>query len=377
MAGPYQFPLSTVINISVSETPTGVSAFNTSNVALFTTETPSPSFTNGFAIFLDPTDVGTAFGTGSTTYQMALALFSQQPNILLNNGYLVIIPFLSSETLVQALSRTSGLVSYFAVMTTQIESEGDMLAAAAAIQAANQIALFAQTSTSTIAPGGSIDMLRTGLFTQSRGLFYDSTTLAALQFQAAFAGRAFSTVFTGSNTAQNMHLKTLNTIQPDPGIDQTILTEAQTAGADCYVSIQGVPCVFESGANDWFDNVYNLQAFAGYLQVAGFNYLAGSSTKIPQTEQAMTGLKQAYQAVCQQFVSNGYLAPGAWNSPTTFGNQSALISNVAQFGYYIYSSPIATQPQSSRIARAAPLVQIAVKEAGGINSSSVLVFVNQ
>lgn len=369
-----QLSLSNVIQISVSQTPTGISAFNTSNLALFTTDTPSPSFE--YKIYLDLADVGDDFGTSSTTYAMAAAVFSQQPNILLPGGYLVIIPFEVSETLAEAIARTQSLVQYFGLMTTQIESQADMLAAAAVIQANNMIGFFAQTSTATIAPGGALDLLRTGKFTQSRGLFYDSTSADALNFQAAYAGRALSTVFTGSNTTQNMHLKQLVGVQPDPALTQTLLNQAVTAGADTYPSLQGFPCVFTSGANDYFDNVYNLQAFAGYLQIAGFNYLAGASTKIPQTENGMDGLKAAYRQICQQFVANQYLAPGSWNSPTTFGNQADLISNVAQFGYYIYSSPIATQLQSARAARQAPLVQIAAKEAGAINSSSVVVFVN-
>lgn len=371
-----QLPLSNVINISVTQTPAGVSVFNTSNLALFTTDTPSPIFDDGFKIYLEPTEVATDFGSSSTTYKMALAIFSQQPNILLPGGYLVIIPFTVSETLDDAITRTQTLVQYFGVMSTQIESQVDMLAAGAVIQASNLVGFFAQTATGSIDPGGSLDLLRTGGFTQSRGLFYNGTSLEALEFQAAYAGRALSTVFTGSGTTQNMHLKQLATIQPS-SVTQTLLTKAQAAGADCYVSLQGFSCVFSSGENDFFDNVYNLQAFAGYLQVAGFNYLAGATTKVPQTENGMDGLKGAYRTVCNQFVSNGYLAPGAWNSAVSFGNQADLLSNVAQFGYYIYSSPIATQLQSERITRAAPLVQIAAKEAGAINSSTVVVFVNQ
>lgn len=375
-----QLQLSNVITISVSQTPTGVSAFNTSNLALFTPETPSPAYSSGFKIFLDPSGIATDFGSSSVTYKMALAAFAQNPNMLLPGGYLVVIPLNSSETLDAAITRTSTLVQYFGLMAAQIESQADMLAAAAVIQTLNKVGFFVQFSTASIAPGGSLDLLRSGSFTQSRGLFYDDSTssgLNALLFQAAYAGRALSTVFAGSNTTQNMHLKQLATINPDPNITQTLLTTAQTAGADCYVSIQGFSCVFSSGANDFFDNVYNLQAFAGSLQVAGFNYLAGASTKIPQTEIGMNGLKGAYRAVCDQFVSNAYLAPGVWQSPTIFGNQADLFSNVAQFGYYIYSSPINKQLQVDRVARKAPLIQIAAKEAGAINSSSVIVLVNQ
>ena len=159
---------------------------------------------------------------------------------------------------------------------------------------------------------------------------------------------------------------------------KTYLNDALLAGADSYPSLQGVPAVFTSGANGGFyDSVYNLQWFVGALQVAGFNYLAQSSTKIPQTENGMDGLKGAYRAICEQAITNGYVAPGTWNSPTTFGNQADLIANITQKGYYIYSQPIALQSQTSRVARQAPLCQIAIKEAGAIQSSSVIIYVNQ
>lgn len=194
---------------------------------------------------------------------------------------------------------------------------------------------------------------------------------------AAYAGRAFSTDFSGSNTTSTMHLKTLVSIQPDPSMTQTLLTLAITAGADTYVSLQGDPAVFTSGENGgYFDQIYNLQWFISALQVAGFNYLAQSSTKVPQTESGMDGLKGAYRAVATQAVSNGYSAPGIWNSPNTFGNLVDFIYNISQVGFYVYSSPIAAQLQAARVARQAPLVQIALKEAGAIQKSNVIVYVN-
>lgn len=371
-----QLALSNVINISVSQTPTGVSAFNSSNLALFTGDTPSPSFASGYKIYLDPTTVGVDFGTSSSTYLQALTIFSQNPSILLPGGYLVIIPYLSSETLAAAISRTSDTVQYFGVMSNAIESQVDMLAAAAVIQALNKIAFFVQTSGGSIAPAGSLDLLRSGGFTQSRGLFYSGATADALSFQAGYASRGLSTVFSGSNTTSTMNLKTLAGVPVDSGITQSQVNQAATAGVDIYPSLQGFSGVLSEGANSYFDAVYNLQWLASALQIAGFNYLASATTKIPQTEGGMDGLKGAYRAVMQQAVANGYLAPGTWNSATTFGNPVDLVTNVAQFGYYIYSSPIATQLQTDRAARKAPLIQIAAKAAGAIQSSTVVVTVN-
>ena len=372
-----QISLSNVVEISVSAAPAGANAYNTSNLALFTTETPDPVFDDDYKIYLEPTEVGDDFGTDSVTYAMALAVFSQTPNILANNGYLVVIPFEASEKLDEAITRTADTVQYFGIMSTQIEVQQDMLDAAAVVEALNKVAFFVQRASASIDPGGSLDLLRTGNFHHSRGLYYGADNDDdALNFQAAYAGRGLSTNFSGSNTTQTMHLKDLNTIQPDTSLTQTLLNKALAAGADTYPSLQGVPKVFCSGENQFFDQVYNLGWFVGALQIAGFNYLAQSSTKIPQTESGMDGLKDAYRQVCAQGATNLYLAPGTWTSPTTFGNQDDFYKNIQQFGYYLYSTPISQQSAADRADRKAPLVQIAAKEAGAIHSSTVIVTVN-
>lgn len=374
-----ELQLTNVITVSVSQAQTGVSAYNTSNVALFSDETPGMTFgTDGYKIYLDPTDVGTDFGTGSVTFKQANALFSQQPNVLTGNGYLVVILLESSETLDAAISRTQDLVQYFGIMANSIQSQVDMLAAAAVIQPLNKIGFFVQKASASIAPGGSLDLLRSGDFFKSRGLYYGSTDdLSALLMMAAYVGRALSVNFSGSNTTLTMHLKDLIGVQPDPTMTQTLLNKAVAAGADSYPSLEGVAKVFTSGLNGgFFDQVYNAQWIAGAIQVAGFNFLAQTATKIPQTEDGMDGLKGAYRSVCQQAVTNQYVAPGTWTSPTTFGNQADLYANIKQFGYYIYSTPIAQQLQVDRAGRVAPLVQIAIKEAGAIQKSNIIVVVN-
>lgn len=491
-----QFPISNVINISIATAQPGVGAYNTSNIGLFSRETVNlPTFgVLGYKIYTSPTQVATDFGSSSSTFAMANAIFSQQPNILLNGGYLVIMPFLTTaqiaqqtvtiplssaglpaasgtfeftfgghnttainpttvltnaalqtiiqaatgmtaftvtgatlqqgvlasfqvnfvgtsgaqvlatitsdsvvdassnaitptvattivgattETLDQAILRTQGLVQYFGIAAVEICSSTILQLAAAIVQTLNKLLFDVSFSSADVTPGGRQDLIRTGNFTQTRCLFYDDVLATALVYEAAYMGLGLSTVFGGSLTTQTMNLKTLSGVQPDPSITQTILTQAIAAGSDTYLSFQGVSKVFCSGANDFYDNQYNLQWLAGALQVAGFNYLATTNTKIPQTELGMTGLKGAYRQVLQTAVNNGFLAPGVWNSATMFGNVANLVSNVAQVGYYIYSTPIAQQSQTARVARQAPLVQMAIKYAGAIQQSSVVVYVNQ
>lgn len=388
-----QLSIDNVINISVVTPGAGLLPWNTSNLALFTHDTCSNSgvVSAGYGIYLDPVSVAADWGTTSTTTLMAQAVFAQQPNILAGNGALVIIPFSGSgETLDVAISRTTSLVQYFGIISSQLETitEGTSttgLMAATAVQGMNKLLFLVDNVSSAVSTGGFLDLLRSSGLTQTRGLLYLDTTVGgtgglapinALTMMAAYAGRALSTNFNGSNTTQTMHLKSLASIQPDPAITQTNLTAAIAAGADTYPSIQGVAKVFCSGANDYFDNQYNLQAFVGSLQVAGFNALAQVGTKLPQTEQGMAILKGAYLQVCQQFVNNQFLAPGAWTSGTTFGNQALMLASIAANGYYMYSAPISQQLPAVRVTRAAPLVQIACKYAGALQSSDVIVYVN-
>lgn len=475
-----ELAISNVVTISVSEPGAGIGEYNTSNLACFTAEPPGEGFgDDGYKLYVEPTEVGTDFGTDSQTYKAALAIFSQSPNILANNGYLVVISMVAAvqsfaltgvpasgsftlafggsigttaainwndtasaiqtklrvlpglenavvtgslasqeievalhtygpvtlptpggvglqtsapaaititpatetagETIAAAITRTVSVVQYFGLMGTDIYSQTDMLAAAAVIQALpTKIGFFVQTDEASVEVGGSLDLLRSGGFDQSRGLFYgdDETNSDPIIMQASYAGRALSTNFEGSNTTQNMNLKDLTGVQPDATMTQTLKQKCDDAGADIYASIQGVAKVLCSGENTFFDRVYNRLAYVGSLQVAIFNVLAQTSTKIPQTESGVQSLKSAARQVCEQYVTNQFLAPGTWTSPTTFGNQQDLYDNVSQRGYYIYSQPISQQSPASRAARIAPLMQIAAKEAGAIDKATVLVNIN-
>ena len=466
--------ISNVINISVSQAGAGLGAFNTSNLAIITHEAFAISFgVLGYKLYKSPDDVATDFGSSSITYAQALAVFSQQPNILAAGGYLVIIPahtsvqnfafslvatggtFVASygghdsaainwndtatqiqtklraivgleacvvtgtiaagfsvatnaygplalittgtnslvatatpivitvtstttgEKFSEAITRTSGLIQYFGVIQTAIMTQVDLLAHAAVMQPLIKIGAVVSRTQADVQVGGMIDLLRTGSFSHTRGLYYgEASDILALTMMAAYMGRALSTNFSGSNTTQDMHLKELIGIQPDPSMTQTILNLCVAAGADSYCSIEGLPGVFCSGKNTFFDRVYNLLWFVASLQVAGYNALKQTGTKISQTENGSKVLSSAYRLVCEQGITNEYLAPGEWTNPTTFGKQEDMLANIRQRGYYIYSQPIAQQSAADRQDRKAPLIQVGIKEAGSMDSSSLIINVN-
>lgn len=282
----------------------------------------------------------------------------------------------TSEVLDAAINRVKALVYFGGVSYTYTPSDGDITSAAAVCQTYRKLMFVGASAQASLESGGILHTLKGSTSTYSRGLFY---TVAADLYKMVwgYAGRGMSTNFSGTNTTQTMHLKQISGLVADPGINSTVLAAAQAVGADCYIDIASRASLFTSGANGFFDDMYNLSWYAGALEVAGFNAQATSSTKLPQTEVGMDVLKDAYRAVCIQAVANRFAGPGTWTSPDTFGNQASFVGNIADVGFYIYSQPVSTQSPADRALRKAPLIQIALKFQGAIHSSSVIVNVNQ
>lgn len=487
-------PVNNIINVTITNTPSGLAERNVNSLALFTTE--SPSGVDPYQTFISAAQVAAEYGTSSTTAAMANAIFSQSPNIRTGDGRLVVVPLLASvsatsgdfetadisgnladillvsdgdlevtvdgtaidltgldftnaadmddvatvlnnalanvivtsptgdelkflskkvgqdadvsiaavsggsgtdlagagyfnaaggtatsgadasgETIADAIARVEGDVSFTGVITN-LEMEDDVLTAlATAIQAQDRMFLHHVCSTVDIT-GGVGNTIQQAANTKTRILGYTESLSAANLYKSAYAGRAFSVNYNGNGTSQTMNLKQLSGITPDSGISQTIYSDAETNGVDLYVSYDGVPSVYSTGGNDFFDNIYADLALKFALETAGFNHLRQTNTKVPQTEVGMNGLKGAYATVLERFVRVGSIAPGSWTSSETFGDPETFRQNILESGFYVYSLPITLQDAAEREAREAPLVQIAVKRAGAIHTSDVIVLVN-
>ena len=365
-----------VIDVSVSFAPQGLGNYNINNLALFTTETPIAGGAYGtYGAYVSPSAVADDWGSTSETYQQAIAVFSQQPNILAGDGNLLIFPMAGGETLAQAIARCVGIVFFCGIISNDYPSSGNMKTLADQVQAYGDKILFLPSNTgSDIA--GAFTTIKSASDYATRCLYYSGSALQARLFAAAAASRGLSVNFYGSNTAITMNLKQLATISADEGITPTIYENCQTAGVDVYTDFAGISAYVSNGANKFFDEVYNLVWFVSQIKVSGFNALLQVGNKIPQTEPGMSYLKSVYRAVCDQGVNNGYIAPGAWNSAEWFGVQADMINNILNKGYYIYSQPVNQQLQANRQLRQAPLVQIAIKEAGAVHSTSIVVNIN-
>lgn len=366
--------INNIINVSVSAPPSALGPYSINNLVCFTKDTPVGS-PDAIAYYMSYTAVATDWGSSSNVAQAAEKVFSQSPNILTGGGVFVVVQVGAEETLTAAITRVKDSVYFGGCAHTWSNDDTEITNAASNCQTLRRM-LFVVTYDSSDVDDGLLYDLQDASYTQTRGLFYSSSADAA-DFKWAYASRGMSTNFSGVNTTQTQNLKQLAGISADDGLTQTILTNAQAVGADVYGSIAGQSAILSYGANNFFDDVYNLNWFVGAVEVAGFNMLRTTSTKLPQTEAGMNQLKDAYRRVCEQALSNRFIAPGEWTSPDTFGDPEAFKRNIRERGYYIYSSPVASQSAADRADRKAPLVQIAIKYAGAIHTSSVIIYVNQ
>ena len=280
----------------------------------------------------------------------------------------------TGTTLAELVAKAEDFGYFGGILTTQ-ECENTLVKAnATAIQAQDHIYYEVTKSLKNMAVLGE-QITQAGL-NKTRLLAYsEKNEKVAI---ATYATIASSTNYSGTDTCLTMNLKELTGVDPDKNLNQTYYNSAKTNGCDIYGSTCGLSAVYSFGANEYTDVVTGELWLKKALEVAGWNYLRKTNTKIPQTETGLTGLKNAYIQVLQQGVRNGLIGVGnRWNDSIPFGNGETFQDNIEKLGYYVYSIPIAEQSQTERENREAPLIQIAVKLSGAMHSSNVIVNIQQ
>lgn len=378
--------ISNVINTSISQAPAGLEGYNVNSFLYLSAVQPVSKWnTETYRIYKAVTDVGKDFGTDSSTYKDAVMIFSQKPNLLAGNGYLVIAPLIVTgespsevvESLSDALNRVKAQIYFGGWMTNKKAEAEEVIAAAQLNETLESIYLLGSGDAADFtADTGLFDKVSKLSLSRTKLLYYGDSTenLDNMRgFVAAYAGRGFSVNFAAQNSTITMNLKDLVGVSPDSTVTEAIYQNAEQLGVDMYVAYNGLPKIVSNGNPLYFDDIYNRLWFELTMRVELFNALATTSTKIPQTETGMNNLKSAARAVCQRGVYNGFMAPGTWNGTDTFGDQDDFYRNIEDFGFYVYSAPVSQQSQSERETRVAPVVQVACKQAGAIHKMNLII----
>ena len=376
---PQGLPLSGIVNVDIIMSPAATAGRNFGAMLIMGTSTVIP-LTERLRLYTSAADIGTDFGLDSAEYQAASLYFSQspQPQQLYIGRWAKTLASGEegkTETLAEAMNAALEYASWYglavATAADDVVSDEDILAVAAAIEAAGQSRVFAVTTASeaTLSATSTTDLAARLKAAGYARTFVQYSTHSRFAAVSAFA-RAFTVNFSGSNTTLTLKFKT------EPGVTYETLSASQAAvleskRANAYVLFANDSAILQQGVmanGDFFDERHGLDWLQNYVQTNLYNLLYTSTSKIPQTEAGITRLLSNVEASMDQAVTNGLIAPGVWNGGA-IGQLAA--GDTLTKGYYAYAQPLALQAQADREARKAPLIQVACKLAGAVHYADV------
>ncbi|AIR59121.1 DUF3383 domain-containing protein [Klebsiella sp. Ap-873] len=279
----------------------------------------------------------------------------------------------AGETIAECVSALSAHSTdwYGLVIADDTITDEAVLAVAAVIEGDGVSRIFGHTSASAkvLDANDSTDIfskLKAAKFARTFGQYSSATPFAA----ASLFGRAFTVNFNGNNTTITLKFK------QEPGIAAETLTQTQinalsAKNANVFVNYNNDTAIIQEGVmsnGSFIDERHGLDWLQNYVQTNLYNLLYTSTTKIPQTDAGVTRLLSNVEHSMAQAVTNGLVAPGVWNGADI--GQLASGDTLTK-GYYVYAPAVATQAQSDREARKAPVIQVACKLAGAVHFADV------
>lgn len=370
-------PVSDVVNVDVIIAPRAATGRNFGSLLILGPSEVIP-VTERIREYSVLEDIGTDFGVDSEEYKAATVFFSQspQPNQVLVGRWAKTLGTDESgevETLMAAVNAVMEYTNWYglAIASGEAITDADYLSVATAIEASGLSRILAVTTAdpNTLVASDSTDLaskLKAAKYARTFIQYSAQNRYAAL---SAF-GRAFTVNFNASNTTLTLKFK------QEPGVTYETLTTAQAAaldGKNCnvFVLYANDTAILQQGVmanGDFFDERHGLDWLQNYVQTNLFNLLYTSTTKIPQTDAGITRLVANVEQSMDQAVTNGLVAPGTWNG----GPIGELDSgDTLTKGYYVYAQPLASQAQSDREARKAPVIQVVCKLAGAVHYADV------
>jgi hypothetical protein len=261
--------------------------------------------------------------------------------------------------------------------TTAPLSTADHLAVASYLEGANPISIYGYTTADPLTLDATSEfdlasLMKAQNLERTFGQYSTSSPYAV----CSALGKAFTVDFEASNTTITLKFK------QEPGVVAEQLTETQASTlkfkhCNVFVYYSNDTAILQEGvmANGFFfDEVHGTDWLANRIQTDVYNVLYTAPTKIPQTNQGVHILVTTVENALIQGVVNGLIAPGQWNAP---GFGSIAFGQMLSKGYYVYAPLVESQPQSIREQRIAPTIQCAIKLAGAIHRSFVIVNVNR
>lgn len=281
---------------------------------------------------------------------------------------------LEAEAPVEAFARVKAMTNAYGMMMIDEPITADRLALSAWAQANDVLVYDVFSSPDVLVIGGDNPawQIRQNGRQNYRMMF---SKAGNRKLAASYMARAHTVNFAAENSALTMNLKTLN-VTPE-AYSTSELRAAKTIGLDLYTTFKRTPALLTSGANGWTDNRYNLIGYVDAVQTDVFNLMKTTGTKIAQTDRGVNQLVDQVEKTTRQFVRAGVFAPGTWSATDSFGDLDTFNRSIESNGFYFLAGDLDDQAQSARQNRESPVIQGAVKNAGAIHSSDIIINFNQ
>ena len=287
------------------------------------------------------------------------------------------------ETITEAIEAILALNDspYFIVLDETITTETDKEAVSTWVASRRYMYAASDDDSGTLTPGET-----SSFFYQQNALNLPrtwGTWSSTLDYKAlSSAGRLSSFNPEQSNSIITLNLKQLPGTTSDSEITQTQKAELDAKNVNYYVPLFApasdssdaylTGTTFKSGV--WIDVRFWLDWLVNALEVDLFNFLYASD-RVPQTEAGVTAMQRVIEAVLEQGVRNGGIAPGTLSAANILDVQQTTgntdFDGYLPKGYLIFTESIANQSQASREAREAPATTIWCKGSGAIHTIDI------
>ena len=283
-----------------------------------------------------------------------------------------------AESLLNAVSELADMSSdWYGLLVAEEADDDDILETADFISATStsRIAGFTVKKTTVLDAQVEND-LASRLKAKGNNRAFVQYSSASMAAAAAAFGRAFAVNFDGQNTTITLKFK------QEPGIEPEVLTATQAKvlkdkNCNVFAQYSNDTAILQEGvmSGGWyFDERHGLDWLQNDVQTAVWNLLYTSTSKIPQTDAGIARIVTTIESRLEQAVTNGLVAPGVWNGDSFGALQSG---DTLTKGYYVYAPPVATQSQADREARNSTVIQVAIKLAGAVHATDIIINVNR
>lgn len=359
-------PISALVNVQLNVVPAAEQQRDVSTVAVLSTEFAAKCPGLDFFEAMSQLAVETQFGAASETAKVTSLFFQQSPR----PTKLVIGAYTAGVSgCVDAINAfTPKYPNWYAVTftdnipTAQVGAVVDLVTTMGRI--VGQTTNVANDLTFATSPYKAIyDKNQDRLF-----VAYHTTSKYA--HMAALA-TMLAVNWQGSKTKKTLMYK-VGVGVPADNLDITTQNKANALGINTY-TYYGSSAMWSEGrmvGKRFFDEVHLLDWFVDAVQKNVFNALYQNPTQIDLTDAGTTKLIARVKEAARQGVRNGSFAPGKWRID---GFGTLTRGDILEEGFYVWADTVANLSDTDVENRKAPVIYAAVKLAGAVHKSDVIV----